>query len=95
MFYALIYFEFEIDRCDRKVFDQATRVEVGGLDARIQLRAFGARIENLDTFGAPLSLLHPMMNEPHQLNNTATFGAGDRPLRLAVRFLFALSGDGE
>jgi hypothetical protein len=82
--------EFPVD-----LFDQAKRVEVGSSDARIQVRAWGARIENLDTFGAPLSLFRPMMNEPYQLNNTATFGAGDRPLRLAFRFLIALSGYGE
>jgi hypothetical protein len=76
------------------VFDSEMRVKVGGLDAEIQLRAWEARIENLDTFGAPLSLLDAVRNEPHQLNNTATLGAGE-PMRFAVRLLIALTDDGE
>jgi hypothetical protein len=70
-------------------------VVVGGLDANIQLRASDARVENLNTIGSPLELLEAIMNEPHQLNNTVTFGVADRPVRLAVRFLLSLMGDGK
>ena len=77
------------------LLNQAKRVQVGGLDAGIQLRAWEARVENLDTVGAPLSLLYPVMNEAHHLNNSATIGAGDEPVKVALRFLMALSGGGK
>jgi hypothetical protein len=77
------------------IFNGGSRVVVGGLDANIQLRASDARVENLNTIGSPLELLEAIMNEPHQLNNTVTFGVADRPVRLAVRFLLSLMGDGK
>jgi hypothetical protein len=77
------------------LFSGGTRVQVGGLAANIQLRASDAQVDNLDTVGSPLALLEAVMDEPHALNNTATFGVGDRPLRFAVRFLISLIGDGK
>jgi hypothetical protein len=77
------------------LFSGGARVQVGGLDANIQLRASDARVDNLDTVGSPLALLEAVMNEGYILNNTATFGVGDRPLRFAVRFLISLIGDGK
>jgi hypothetical protein len=77
------------------LFDQGTRVRVGGLDAQIQLRASDARIDNLDTVSSPLFILDPVRNEQFELNNTATFGKGERPLHFAVRFLISLMDDGK
>lgn len=77
------------------LFNGGSRVVVGGLDANIQLRASDARVDNLDTIGSPLQLLEAVMNHPHQLNNTMTMGVNDRPVRLAVRFLLSLIGDGK
>jgi hypothetical protein len=77
------------------LFSGGSRVKVGGLDANIKLRASDARIDNLDTLGSPLTFLAPVMDQAHELNNTATFGAADRPLRFAVRLLFSLIGDGK
>jgi hypothetical protein len=67
---------------------------VGGLDANVRLIASDARIDNLDTIRDPLSLLNAVMNAPYELNNTATLGTSERPLRFATRFLIALTGDG-
>lgn len=68
-----------------------TRVNVGGLDARVKIRVNGAYIENIDSLGAPLALVEPVENEPHLLNNTATLGVGD-PVALGVRLRFELIG---
>ena len=69
------------------------RVQVGGLDAQVDLKAYNARIENMDSVGEPLSLLEPVLNQPHLLNNTASFGVGPEPLRLGLTFLISLMGD--
>ena len=71
------------------------RVQIGGLDAQVELKAYDARIENLNTVGAPLSLLDPILSEPYLLNNSATFGVGSNPLRLGIKFMFALLSDGK
>jgi hypothetical protein len=75
------------------ILNTGTRVQVGGLDARVGLKAYNARIENMDTVGEPLDLLEPVVNEPHLLNNTASFGVGPDPLRLGLTFLISLVGD--
>jgi hypothetical protein len=72
-----------------------TRVSVGGLDAKVQLLVSDARVDNLDTARAPLSLLDAVINAPNDLNNTVTFGTLERPLRFATRVLIALTGDGK
>ena len=71
------------------------RVQVGGLDAQVDLKAYNARIENMESVGEPLSLLVPVLNELHLLNNTASFGVGPEPLRLGLTFLISLMGDGD
>jgi hypothetical protein len=76
------------------VISGGTRLRVGGLDANVRFRASDFRIDNVDTVGEPLAVLEPVGGEAHQLNNTATFGGGDRPLHFGVR-LFLLIGDGE
>jgi hypothetical protein len=77
------------------LLNTSKRVQVGGLDATVELKAYDARIENLDSVGEPLVLLDPVLNEPHLLNNTATFGVGPSPLRLGIKFMFALLADGK
>ena len=77
------------------LFSTDTRVQLGNLDANVVLRASDARIENLDTIGVPMDLFAPVDNEAHILNNTATFGVGDRSLRVGVRFLLSILGDGK
>jgi len=75
------------------LYNAGSRVRVGGLDATIQLRASEARIENFDTLGSPIAILEPVMGEPYELNNTATLGTSDRPLRFAMRLLVSMIGD--
>jgi hypothetical protein len=75
------------------LFNTGTRVQVGGLDAQVDLKAYNARIENMDTVGEPLDVMEPVLNEPHLLNNTVSFGVGPKPLRLGLTFLISLVGD--
>ena len=71
-----------------------TRVEVGGLNARIELRLYDVSFVNVDTVKAPLSLLDPLRDLPYRLNNTASFGAPERPLRIRFSLVFGFSGGG-
>jgi hypothetical protein len=78
-----------------ELFGGGSRVQVGGLDANIKLRTSDARIDNLDTITPPLVLLQPIVNQAHELNNTATLGVADKPLRFAAKFLISLMDDGK
>jgi hypothetical protein len=69
------------------------RVQAGGLDAMFRLRVYDAYINNLDTIGTPLTVLEPVNQQPHLLNNSAGIGLS-RPLELGTRFFFGLSNDG-
>lgn len=66
-------------------------IDLGGFRANIELKAHNARVENLDTVGAPLSILDPL--GPHNISNTASFGTGKQPLRFAIDFLISVLGD--
>jgi hypothetical protein len=70
------------------------RIQVGGLDTNVQFRAFDAKIENLDTIGAPLELFGGIMGEAYMLNNTMTLGVGANPLRFSSKLQLSLEGDG-
>jgi Paraquat-inducible protein A len=76
------------------LFDQSGRIQMGGLDASFTFRAFDAYIENVDTIGAPLSIVDPIMESRSELNNTASFGIG-RPLQAGLRFFISIGGNGE
>jgi hypothetical protein len=67
-------------------------LRLGGLDAKATLRISDVSLVNLDTFGAPLSLLEPV-SVPSHLNNTASIGIGP-PVRAGARLLFGLAGNG-
>jgi hypothetical protein len=77
---------------DGDLFNQQTKISVGGLDARIRLRAYDAFVNNVDTVGAPLSLFDTVYDAPSHLNNTASLGIG-HPLQAGIRFLFGLKDD--
>ena len=72
------------------VFNIVQRIIVGGFDANVRVSASDIRIENLDTVVAPLILLEPVPTEPYFLNNSATVGVEDRPMKLAATFAFAI-----
>ena len=59
------------------IFSTDTRVQVGGLDALVNLRLYDAYVRNLNTVGAPLSILEPLENRATELSNTATFGKSE------------------
>lgn len=73
------------------LFATDTRVNVGGLDALINLRVYDAFIRNLDTVGDPLSLLELIEDEAFQLSNTATIGKND-PVQVGFQFFISISG---
>lgn len=75
------------------LFNQETKLDVGGLKATIELRASDVRIENLDSVGPPLELIQPVLNEPSVLDNKAVLGVQPKPLRGTLRLLIALQGD--
>jgi uncharacterized paraquat-inducible protein A len=75
------------------LFETGTQINVGGLNADIRIRANNAKIENLNTVSAPLVLLEPVETEPYWLNNSATLGLEQQPMRLSTRLFFAVAGD--
>ena len=75
------------------LLDSGTRIDIGGLQANIELKAFNARIQGIDTLGEPLSILDPLEYLPYILNNTASFGVGGRPLRFAVTVSIFVTND--
>ena len=75
------------------IFGGASNVNVGGFKATVEIRAFDAAIEHINTVGEPLDLLDPVEYKPSVLDNTATFGVGKDPLRASVGFLISIMGD--
>ncbi|KAG7360522.1 hypothetical protein IV203_035621 [Nitzschia inconspicua] len=78
---------------DGNLFETGATISVGGLNADIQLRASNAKVENLNTLSLPLKLLEIVSTEPYFLNNTATIGTHEQPLRFSTRLFFAIAGD--
>jgi hypothetical protein len=77
------------------LLDQTSSVQIGGLDAQVVLQARNARIDNLNSIGSPLELLGVVSNDPFLLENKATLGVSDRPLRFSIEVLLSLMGDGK
>lgn len=71
----------------------AKRVNIGALDTDVQFRAYDAKIENMNTVGAPLEVLGGIMGKAHVLNHTVTAGVGTDPLKFSSKFLLSLQGD--
>ena len=72
------------------IFATDTRVQVGGLDALVNLRLYDAYVRNLDTVGAPLSVLEPIEGKDTELSNTATFGKTE-PVQVGFQFFISVS----
>ena len=68
-------------------------MNIGGFKATVEVRAFDAAIEHINTVGEPLKFLDPVQYEPNVLDNTATFGVGKDPLRASVGFLISIMGE--
>ena len=75
------------------LFGGASNVNVGGFKATVEVRAFDAAIERVNTVGEPLHLLAPVKDQRSVLDNAATFGVGKNPLRASVGFLISIMGD--
>ncbi|VEU39782.1 unnamed protein product [Pseudo-nitzschia multistriata] len=77
------------------LFHSEEKIKIGALDTSVQFRAYDAKVENLNTVGAPLELFVGIPEEPYLLNNTITAGVGEQPLRFSSTVLLSLQGDGE
>lgn len=75
------------------LFHLETRIKVGALDTNVQFRAYDAKIENLNTVGAPLELFSGIEGEAFMLNNIMAAGVGENPLRFSSKILLSLEGD--
>jgi hypothetical protein len=71
----------------------AYKFELGEVFLDIELKASNVKIENIDTVGAPLSLLEPV--SPQILNNTVGMGSDPNPLRLSLAMVVGLSDGGK
>jgi len=80
-------------RFNGNILDAGSNIDIGGFQANLGLKVSNARIESLDTVGYPLSILDPIADLAHVLNNTVSIGVGGRPLRFAATILFFLNGD--
>jgi hypothetical protein len=76
------------------IFNGVTPVEVGALNAAFGLRVYDARVDNLDTIGAPLQLFEGLEGKPNLLNNTLTLGVHDKPFQISSKFHLFLEGAG-
>ncbi|CAB9514500.1 Paraquat-inducible protein A [Seminavis robusta] len=74
------------------LLNQGIRFDVRQLHADITLRVSDLSVLNLDSIGPPLSILAPIKEEAHQLNNTGTFGVGPRPVVLGARIYMHIKG---
>lgn len=75
---------------DGDLINTEVKIDVGGFQADIAIRIWDARMEHLDTLALPTSLLDPVSGQPYLLDNTATIGSEDRPLRAATKLLIAV-----
>ena len=71
------------------IFSIDQRLDIIGFG--IKVRLYDAFIQNLDSIGEPMSLLDPVPDRTHVLNNTVTFGIGE-PLNLGTKFELVLAG---
>ena len=71
------------------------RIKIGALDTNFRFRAYDAKIENLNTVGAPLELFSGVTGEPFKINNTMAAGVGKEPLKFSTKFMLSLEGDGK
>lgn len=74
------------------LLNQGMRFNFRGINADITFRVSDLAIHNLDSIGRPLSILAPIRDKAHQLNNTGTFGIGKRPLNIGARIYMHIKG---
>lgn len=77
------------------LFNGEMQVKVGARDAKFIVRAYDAKVENLNSIGNPLGLFGGVMDGPYSLNNTVTFGVSQEPLKFSLDLLLDLDGSGK
>jgi len=75
------------------IFKQDLDIALNGLNAAIELGVSNLRVSNIDSLGAPVKMLQPMVGESSVLNNTASIGVGPEPFRTEFRLLIKGKGD--
>mmetsp|Transcript_5265 Transcript_5265/g.15313 ORF Transcript_5265/g.15313 Transcript_5265/m.15313 type:complete len:2439 (+) Transcript_5265:618-7934(+) len=75
------------------LLNRKKKIHVGALDTNVQFRVYDAKVEKLNTVGAPLELFGGVMGEAFLLNNTITAGVGEHPVRFSSKLLLSLQGD--
>jgi len=75
-----------------ELFGKKMNVALNGLNAAIELSMKDLMVSNLDTLGAPITLLQPMKGESSVLNNTASIGVSDA---LRTSFTLKINGEGD
>lgn len=76
------------------IFNSQSNVDVGGFNADVAIRASDFFVNNLDTFGVPLTLLDPINGQQYLLNNSATVGLS-HPFEIGLRFFLGLYSKGK
>ncbi|KAL7428836.1 hypothetical protein ACHAXM_001427 [Skeletonema potamos] len=75
-----------------ELFGKKMNVALNGLDAAIELSMKDLKVYNLDTLGAPVTLLQPIKGESSVLNNSASIGVSDA---LRTSFTLKINGEGD
>ena len=74
------------------LFAQNVDVALNGLNAKIDFALSDLRVSNIDSLGAPIKLLQPMMGESSSMNNSLSIGVGEDALRTS--FTLKVNGEG-
>ncbi len=75
------------------LFAQNADIALNGLNAKIDFALSDLRVSNIDSLGAPIKLLQPMMGESSALNNSLSIGVGEDALRTS--FTLKINGEGD
>ena len=76
-----------------ELIGQNVDIALNGLNAKIDISLSDLRVSNIDSLGAPIKLLQPMMNESSALHNHMFIGAGEDALRTS--FTLKVNGEGD
>jgi hypothetical protein len=78
------------------LMDFRTQINIGGLQAKIELRVSDILVQNLDTILDPVKVLETVENDPYLLNNSVSMGLdlSDRPLSLSTKVFFSIEAAG-
>lgn len=75
------------------LFSQDVSIALNGLNADISIAISDVQVSNMDTLGAPVTLLDPINGESSVLNNSAIIGVGPEALRASLTLFINAEGD--